>query len=311
MPMAMLPEVRDCAADFGDDAGRTSSARRSRSWAWRATSRRRRSARPASSPGMLKSTYGTGCFALLNTGDAPVRVEEPPADDDRLPARRQADLCARRVDLHRRRGRAVAARRAEDHPRGEARPSRWPRPRDPAQDVVLVPAFTGLGAPYWNPEARGAIFGLTRNTGPAELARAALRERGLPDARSARGDDGRLAAVAHDAGVLRVDGGMAAATGRCSSSPTSSAPRSTGPWCTRRRRSARPGWRGCAAGVYPGPQEFAKSWALQRRFEPAIDRQAIVTRYMPAGNAPSPPPVLLTIRGFSPAGIGVGSDRWR
>ena len=80
-------------------------------------------------PGMLKSTYGTGCFALLNTGSRHGAVEEPAADHDRLPARRQDHLCARRLDLHRRRGGAVAARRAEA---SSARPStaaRWrPRP---------------------------------------------------------------------------------------------------------------------------------------------------------------------------------------
>ena len=79
-------------------------------------------------PGMLKSTYGTGCFAVLNTGDDAGREPQPAADHHRLPARRQAHLRAGRLDLHRRRRGAVAARRAEDHPPAPPRPRRWPRP---------------------------------------------------------------------------------------------------------------------------------------------------------------------------------------
>src|SRR5690606_5036297 len=78
----------------------------------------------------------------------------------------------------------------------------------PAQQVVLVPAFTGLGAPYWRPECRGAIYGLTRNSGPAEFARAALERVGYQTRdllEAMRADWGRAAD-----GVLRVDGGMTA-----------------------------------------------------------------------------------------------------
>ena len=79
---------------------------------------------------------------------------------------------------------------------------------DPHQRLYLVPAFTGLGAPYWDPDARGAIFGLTRNSGPAEFARAALESvayqtRDLVEAM--RADWPEAAAT-----VLRVDGGMTA-----------------------------------------------------------------------------------------------------
>ena len=80
---------------------------------------------------------------------------------------------------------------------------------DPAQDLVLVPAFTGLGAPYWRPECRGAVFGLTRNSGPAEFARAALESvgfqtRDLLEAMTADWPGGS------GDNVLRVDGGMTA-----------------------------------------------------------------------------------------------------
>ena len=100
---------------------------------------------------------------------------------------------------------------------------------DPAEQVYLVPAFVGLGAPYWDAQARGAIFGLTRNSGARrDRARRAGSGR-LPDPRSARSHARRLAGRAADT-VLRVDGGMTASDSPCSSSPTSSRARSTGRW---------------------------------------------------------------------------------
>ena len=80
---------------------------------------------------------------------------------------------------------------------------------DPQQDVILVPAFVGLGAPYWDADCRGALFGLTRNTGPNELARAALEAVCFRDPRSARRHAPRLWPEAAQT-VLRVDGGMVA-----------------------------------------------------------------------------------------------------
>ena len=103
-------------------------------------------------PGMMKSTYGTGCFALLNTGEQAGRLEQPAADDGRLPARRQAHLCARRRDLHRRRRRAMAARRAEADRRPRRDVDALAAAADPAEQVYLVPAFAGLGAPWWDPK---------------------------------------------------------------------------------------------------------------------------------------------------------------
>jgi glycerol kinase len=136
---------------------------------------------------------------------------------------------------------------------------------DPAQDVYLVPAFTGLGAPHWDPDARGAIYGMTRNTGPAEFARAALeavcyQTRDLLDAmrkdwkRRGRG--------------RRCCGSMAAwwpPTGPCSGWPTSWMPRSTGRPSSRPRRSELPGLRASAPGSGPSRNAFAKAWARDRQ----------------------------------------------
>jgi hypothetical protein len=102
----------------------------------------------------------------------------------------------------------MAARRAADHQDRRRRARASPKRRT-TQRLYLVPAFTGLGAPYWDPDCRGAIFGLTRNSGPAEIAKRGARIGRLPDPRPVGGDaadwDG-----AGGSNVLRVDGGMTA-----------------------------------------------------------------------------------------------------
>ena len=135
-----------------------------------------------------------------------------------------------------------------------------------------MPAFVGLGAPHWDAEARGAIFGLTRNSGPAEFARAALeavayQTRDLLDAMK---KDWKGAAART---VLRVDGGMVASD-----------------WTMQRLADIldapvdRPeilettalgaAWlAGSRAGVWPKAAEFARSWALDRRFKPEMDEK--------------------------------------
>ena len=121
---SMLPEVRDSNADFGTTepsilgaalpilgvAGDQQAATIGQA---------------CFAPGMVKATYGTGCFALLNTGDRARRLQQPPAHHRRLSARRQAHLRAGGRDLHRRRGRAVAARRPQDHRLGARERGAW------------------------------------------------------------------------------------------------------------------------------------------------------------------------------------------
>ena len=124
-------------------------------------------------PGMIKSTYGTGCFIVLNTGDEAV-----------VSKNRLLTTIGYRLD-----GKTTYALEGSIFVAGAAvqwmrdamglieaasETGKLARKADISQDVYLVPAFTGLGAPYWDPDARGAIFGITRATGPAELSRAAL-----------------------------------------------------------------------------------------------------------------------------------------
>ena len=152
---------------------------------------------------------------------------------------------------------------------------------DPHQSVVLVPAFVGLGAPYWNAECRGAVFGLTRNSGPAELARAALESvgfqtRDLLDAMradwQAEGGDGAGA-------TLRVDGGMSASDWTMQFlSDILNAPvdRPKGLETTALGAAWLAGQR---AGVYPDMAEFAATWALERTFGPQMPADERQTKY--------------------------------
>ena len=125
------------------------------------------------SPGMIKSTYGTGCFALLNTGATPVASKNKllttiayQLKGKRTYALEGSIFVAGSAVQWLRDGLGVIKQASETGPLAAK--------SDPAQSVYLVPAFVGLGAPTWNPRVRGALFGLTRNTGPAELAHAAL-----------------------------------------------------------------------------------------------------------------------------------------
>jgi glycerol kinase len=179
------------------------------------------------SPGMMKSTYGTGCFALLNTGAERVTSTNRllttiayQLDGKPTYALEGSIFIAGAVVQWLRDGLGLIGTAAETQGLAEQ--------ADPAQGVVMVPAFTGLGAPWWAPEARGAIFGLTRNTGPADLARAALQSVGFQTR-------DLLDAMRADWGAAprACCGWMAAwwpATGPCSFWPTSSAPR----WTARR-----------------------------------------------------------------------------
>ena len=140
---------------------------------------------------------------------------------------------------------------------------------DPAEQVYLVPAFVGLGAPYWDAEARGAIFGLTRNSGPAEIARAALeavgyQTRGLLEAMRA---DWPAAAGT----VLRVDGGMTASDVTMQFLADILGAPVDRPAVMETTALGAAYLAGYQAGVCPDPAGFSATWRLDRRFEPAMD----------------------------------------
>jgi glycerol kinase len=235
-------------------------------------------------PGMMKATYGTGCFALLNTGEAPV------ASKNRLLTTIAYQLAGKRTYALEgsifiagaavqwlRDGLGIIKTAAETGPLA--------RDADPTQNVYLVPAFVGLGAPYWDAECRGALFGLTRGSGPKEIARAALeavcyQTLDLLDAMKA---DWPGAAGAET--VLRVDGGMVAsdwAMQRLADILGSPVDR---PVVKETTALGAAYLAGLSAGVYPAPTAFADTWRLETRFTPelpAAQREAKVAGWRDA-----------------------------
>jgi glycerol kinase len=267
VPMAMLPEVRDCAADFGttrpDLFGRPIPILGVAGDQQAATV-----GQACFTPGMMKSTYGTGCFALLNTGAdrVPSRKRLLTTIAYRLAGRPTYALegsifIAGAVVQWLRDGLKMIRAAGETQPLAEA--------ADPAQGVVFVPAFTGFGAPYWRPDSRGAIYGLTRATGPAELARAALESVGhqTRDLLDAMRADWTAAAE----GVLRVDGGMTASDWTMQYLADILGAPVDRPRVTETTALGAAYLAGLQAGVCPDPAGFAATWALDRRFEPAMD----------------------------------------
>ena len=267
IPMSMLPEVKDCAADFGmarADLFGTEIPILGVAGDQQAATIGQACFRP----GMLKSTYGTGCFALLNTGEELVRSQNRllstiayQLDGKRTYALEGSIFIAGAVVQWLRDGIKIIRHAKETQPLAEA--------ADPSQDLVLVPAFTGLGAPYWNAECRGAMFGMTRNSGPAEFARAALESvgyqtRDLLDAMRADWKGGEEAA-------LRVDGGMSASDFAMQFLADITGAPVDRPQVLETTAMGAAWLAGQRAGIYPGMEEFAEGWALERQFEPAMD----------------------------------------
>jgi glycerol kinase len=268
IPAAMLPEVRDSAADFGttraDLFGRPIPIRGVAGDQQAATV-----GQACFAPGMMKSTYGTGCFALLNTG------ETAPASKNRLLttiayrlggrttyALEGSIFIAGAVVQWLRDGLRLIREARETQPLAAA--------ADPAQRLYLVPAFVGLGAPWWDADARGAIFGLTRSSGPAEFARAALESVAFQtlDLWQAMRADWPGEAEA----TLRVDGGMTASDWTMQFLADMLGVPVDRPVVQETTALGAAWLAGQEAGVWPGMAEFARSWALDRRFLPVMPR---------------------------------------
>jgi glycerol kinase len=275
VPMSLLPQVHDCAAPFGmtraDLFGREIPILGVAGDQQAATV-----GQACFSPGMMKSTYGTGCFALLNTG-----ADLVPSKNRLLTtiayqlggqptyALEGSIFIAGAVVQWLRDGLKIIREAKETQPLAQK--------AEEAQGVILVPAFTGLGAPYWRPDCRGAVFGLTRNSGPAELARAALESVGYQTRdllMAMRGDWGAAAD-----GVLRVDGGMTASDWTMQFLADILGAPVDRPKVTETTALGAAYLAAMQAGVTGGPEEFAKGWALDRRFSPAMDAATRDAKY--------------------------------
>ncbi len=221
-------------------------------------------------PGMMKSTYGTGCFALMNTGPEAVTSKH-----------RLLTTIAYRLDgatTYALEGSIFVAGAAVQWLRDElklfqsaAETEALAKAADPGQRVILVPAFVGLGAPYWDAHARGAIFGLSRASGPAELTRAALeavcfQTRDLLEAMEA---DGAEAPVA-----LRVDGGMVVNDWLLQFLADILGVQVERPVVTETTALGAAYLAGIKAGICGDPEEIAELWQSDARFEPEMEAAA-------------------------------------
>ena len=281
IPASLLPEVKDCADDFGETAPELFGG----AIPIRGVAGDQQAAligQACFERGTIKSTYGTGCFAVLNTGDELVHSQN-----------RLVSTIAYRL-----RGKTTYALEGSIFVAGAA--IQWLRDglqildsasqsgpmaaaADPNQQVYLVPAFVGLGAPHWDANARAAIFGLTRGTGRNEIARAALESVCYQTLDLLEAMQADLSASSDAA--LRVDGGMVASD-----------------WTMQRladildRPVHRPqvlettalgaAWlAGMHNGIWPDERGFAATWKLDRCFEPALDsdtRRRLITGWRDA-----------------------------
>ncbi len=276
IPMALLPEVKDCAADFGmveaslfgaeipvlGVAGDQQAATIGQA---------------CFQPGMLKSTYGTGCFALLNTGDALVESKNRllgtiayQFDGKPTYALEGSIFIAGAVVQWLRDGLKIINSAPDTQKLAEA--------ADDAQELYLVPAFVGLGAPYWDAECRGAIYGLTRGSGPEEFARAALESVGFQtrDLLEAMQADWQGAG---ESSILRVDGGMSASDWAMQFLSDILGATVHRPEVLETTALGVAWLAGMRAGLYPNQAGFAETWALEQEFMPNMDEGKREARY--------------------------------
>jgi glycerol kinase len=142
---------------------------------------------------------------------------------------------------------------------------------DPSQEVILVPAFVGLGSPWWNADARGGLFGLTRNTGPKELALAVLESVAFQTADLMQAMQADWPQAASSQTILRVDGGMTASDFTMQRLADLLDAPVDRPRLQETTALGAAYLAGYTAGLLPKPADFAKSWQSDRRFTPAID----------------------------------------
>lgn len=265
IPASLLPEVEDCAADFGQIeadllgvpitvggiAGDQQAALVGQC---------------CFEQGMTKSTYGTGCFVIMNTGDTPVHSTNKllTTVGYRLGGKVTYGLEGSIFIA----GAAVQWIRDQMKFVGDANETEAIARANPdTNGVYLVPAFTGLGAPYWDANARGAIIGLTRDSDQADIVTAALQSVCFQtrDLMRAMADDGAAPTI------LRVDGGMVANDWVCQTLGDIVRLPVDRPSITETTALGAAYLAGLHVGLYPSLESLAERWMLERRFEPEMD----------------------------------------
>jgi glycerol kinase len=278
IPRAMLPQVRDTAGMFGNTVPGLFGA----SIAIRGIAGDQQAALVGQAcfrPGMVKSTYGTGCFALLNTGRQAIvsrhRLVTTIAYQfagQRTYALEGSIFVAGAAVQWLRDGLGLIASAAET--------GALAAEADPAQDVYMVPAFVGLGAPHWDSEARALLTGMTRGTTRKELARAVLECVGYQTRDLLEAMQADLGAAWSEARtVIRVDGGMSASDWTMQFlADILAAPVDRPSYLESTARGAAY-LAGMVADLYPDPDTFAATRAGGQRFEPAMAGQERERKY--------------------------------
>ena len=265
IPASLLPEVMDSAADFGQTAPEVLGA----SIPVCGIAGDQQAAligQACFEPGMVKSTYGTGCFMVMNTGSTPIRSQNRllttvgyrlngqtsyALEGSIFVAGAAIQWLRDGLKLIQHAGETEAlARQAGEH-----------------TGVYLVPAFTGLGAPYWDPTARGAIFGLTRDTGIAQIVAAGVQSvcfqtRDLLEAMQADG--------AQSTAALRVDGGMVINNWVVQELANILGVTVDRPQVTETTALGAAYLAGLQLGIFKDLDDIASHWACERTFAPEM-----------------------------------------
>lgn len=216
-------------------------------------------------PGDVKSTYGTGCFVLSNTGTTPIRSRNrllttvASMIDGRAHFALEGSIFIAGAGVQwLRDGLGIIGSASETQGLAESLGDN--------KGVYIVPAFTGLGAPYWKPDVRGAIFGLTRSSGPAELARAMVEAvcYQTADLLTAMAEDGQ------GAQSLRVDGGMAANDWMCTFLADILGLTVARPAVMETTALGAAYLAGMKMGIFGSTEEIARDWRAARTFEPSM-----------------------------------------
>ncbi len=273
IPRSMLPEVLDCSAHFGvtnipEIAAEIPIA------GMAGDQQAALVGQCCFNTGMMKSTYGTGCFMILNTGSEPVRSEHQLLTT--VAYRLNGVVCyglegsifiagasvqwlrdALKVIDHASETEGIAASNPDSH------------------GVYVVPAFTGLGAPHWDAEARGGIFGLTRDAGVADIVTATLQSVSYQsqDLLNAMASDGVAPTV------VRVDGGMIENDWMAQNLADQLGIEVHRPAVTETTALGAAYLAGLAVGVYPSLDGLAEGWQLARCFKRELPAEAAAQRY--------------------------------
>ncbi|MFI4982086.1 MAG: FGGY family carbohydrate kinase, partial [Nevskiales bacterium] len=230
------------------------------------------------SPGMAKNTYGTGCFMLMNTGETAIASQHRLLTTvawqlgERLTYALEGSVFMGGATIQwLRDGLGIIQQSADIEPLAASVADNG--------GVYLVPAFTGLGAPHWQPHARASLFGLSRGSHRGHIARAALEAIAYQSADV-------LTAMQQDSGVtlseLRVDGGAARNDLLMQFQADILDVTVVRPLITETTALGAAYLAGLAIGFWPSPAELAAHWQSERRFEPDMperQRQALLDRW--------------------------------